>query len=231
MKRKYDILLCDLDNTVLDFTAAERSAIKKLLVHFGTEPDDEAADAYSEFNDSLWKRLERREITRDELIYMRFREFFKLRGIDGDGGEAAPLYEKYLSEGGDWIEHGRDLFGRCKGKVRIYIISNGTARVQLPRLRLSGVDRLADGYFISELVGYNKPDMRYFDKVFAEIPDFDRERALLLGDSITADVTGGIICGIDTCLFDRYGKFRADGRVRPMYVINELPQIYGILNI
>ena len=231
MIRKYDILLSDLDNTLLDFTAAEHNAIGKLLLHYGAVADDEAKNAYSKFNDSLWKRLERREITRDELIYMRFREFFRLRGIDGDGGEAAALYEKYLSEGGIWMEHGQELFERCKGKVKIYIISNGTATVQLPRLRLTGIDKMADGHFISELVGCNKPDKRYFDKVFAEIPGFDRERALLLGDSMTADISGGIACGLDTCLFDKDGKYNEGGRIKPMYVINELPEIFDILNI
>ena len=230
MMKKYDFLLADLDNTILDFTAAERKAVERLLLHFSAEANDETVRAYSAFNDTMWKRLERKEITRAELRATRFSEFFRRQGIDGDGLLAASLYEQYLSENAFWIDGAQELIGRCKGKIKFYLISNGMARVQLPRLKASGLDTLTDGYFISELVGYNKPDKRYFDYVFSSIPCFDPEKALVFGDSLTADISGGVICGIDTCLFDRYGKY-GGGRIKPMYIIHEHKEIYDILHI
>ena len=230
MIKRYEFLLADLDNTILDFTAAEHKAVERLLLHYGARADAETVNAYSAFNVSLWERLERKEITRKRLRDTRFCDFFRLYGIEGDGTEAAALYEQYLSENAFWIDGAQELIQRCKGKIKFYIISNGMARVQFPRLEASGLDKAADGHFISERVGYNKPDKRFFDFVFSSIPCFDPEKALVLGDSITADMSGGIACGIDTCLFDRRGKFHA-GRIKPMYIIDELYKIYSILHI
>lgn len=230
MSKKYSVLLADLDNTLLDFDLAERYAISALLSHYGAE-NDNLLNAYSVFNDSLWKRLEKGEITRKQLIDARFVEFFRQYGINGDGAEAAPLYEKYLSENAAWIDGAKELLIRCKGKIKVYIISNGTARVQLPRIQKSGVDKMTDGYFISELIGYNKPDIRYFEKVCGEIPGFIPEQTLLLGDSLTADIAGGIAFGLDTCLYDRHGKYKAPGKIKPGIVITELKQLYKILDI
>lgn len=230
MSKKYSVLLADLDNTLLDFDLAERYAISALLSHYGAE-NDNLLNAYSVFNDSLWKRLEKGEITRKQLIDARFVEFFRQYGINGDGAEAAPLYEKYLSENAAWIDGAKELLIRCKGKIKVYIISNGTARVQLPRIQKSGVDKMTDGYFISELIGYNKPDIRYFEKVCGEIPGFIPEKTLLLGDSLTADIAGGIAFGLDTCLYDRHGKYKESGKIKPGIVITELKQLYKILDI
>lgn len=230
MNKKYSILLADLDNTLLDFTLSERYAVTKLLSVYGAY-DESLPDAYSEFNDSLWKSLEKGEITREQLIKTRFVEFFRRHGINGNGADAAALYEKLLSETAIWVDGAKELLLDCRGKIKVYIVSNGTARVQLPRIKKSGVDVLTDGYFISELIGYNKPDVRYFEKVCASIPGFIPEQALLLGDSLTADIAGGISFGLDTCLFDRYGKYKPGGKILPDKVINKLSELYKILDI
>ena len=227
---RYSVLLADLDNTLLDFNACERIAISKLLSRYG-EFSEQTFENYSKFNDSLWKRLEKGEITRQQLIDMRFTEFFRQCGINADGGDAASLYEKYLSGTVVWIRGAKSLLNRCKGKIRVYIISNGTARVQLPRIKRSGIDKTVDGYFISELVGCNKPDVRYFEKISAQIPGFNRESALILGDSLTADIAGGISFGVDTCLFDRMKEYRDTAGIRPDHVINRLSELYTILDI
>lgn len=228
--KKYTILLADLDNTLLDFSASESEAVGRLFTYFGTEPTKELKKAYSAYNDALWKRLERKEITRRQLIDTRFEGFFKERNIKGDGALAAELYEKYLSESAIFIDGAKELISRCRGKIGFYIISNGTARVQLPRLAASGLDKAADGYFISELVGVNKPDKLYFDRVTANIPGFSVDNALILGDSLTADIEGGKRYGVDTCFFDRKGNTPTGG-IKPDYTINKLDEIYSILNI
>lgn len=231
MKKKYNILLADLDNTLLDFTASELSAVSRLLEYFGTFPSKELTDAYSAYNDSLWKRLEKGEITRSQLIDTRFTAFFKDHGINGDGALAASLYEKFLSETAIFIPGAKELLNKCRGKIRVYIISNGTERVQTPRIKASGIDKMTDGHFISEVVGYNKPDIRYFEKVCAYIPGFITDQALVLGDSLTADISGGISYGLDTCLFDRNGTQNTNEKIKPDYIINELSGLYKILDI
>ena len=229
--KKYTVILADLDNTILDFTKSEHDAVTRLLSHFGCRADDDIISAYSAYNDSLWQALERGELTRKELINTRFTGFFEKRGIDGDGTEAAVLYERYLSESAYFTEHAEEFLIRCRGKYRVYIISNGTAAVQLPRIANSGVDKLTDGYFISEIVGHNKPDKLFFDYAASHIPGFERKEALVLGDSITADVAGGNAYGIDTCLYDRYGRYSADTCIKPDHIIKNLADLFEPLDI
>ena len=229
--KKYRFLLTDLDNTLLDFSASEREALSRTLSSLGVTPDEQTAAAYSAYNDSLWKRLERKELTRDELIRTRFTGFFKSLGIDADGCAAASLYEKNLSGTAYVTDGAYELLRRCRGKIGVYVISNGTARVQLPRLSLSGIDKMCDGYFISEHVGYAKPDVRFFEYVSAHIPGFKKEEALVLGDSLSADIAGGAAFGIDTCLFDPNGEYDGDGIVRPDITVNDLFSVLDILNI
>ena len=230
MSKKYSVLLADLDNTLLDFSSSERIAVSRLLEHYGGATEKALID-YPSYNDSLWKQLERGEITRKQLVQTRFAGFFKRHGINGDGAEAATLYQKYLSESAIWMQGAEELLIRCRGKVKVYIISNGIAAVQLPRVRSSGIDKLTDGHFISEIVGYDKPNIRYFEKISTEIPEFDRNKTLVLGDSLTADIAGGKAFGCDTCLFDRYGKYVSTGENRPDFVIHDLSELYKILDI
>lgn len=58
--KKYDIFLVDADNTVLDFHASSRAALKAAFESFGKAWTEEYAKKFSVFNDSLWERLERR---------------------------------------------------------------------------------------------------------------------------------------------------------------------------
>ncbi len=230
MSRKYSVLLADLDNTLFDFSASERIAITKLLSRYGPV-SEQLLDKYSAFNDSLWKRLEKGEITRKQLIATRFTEFFSSQGINGDGAEAAPLYEKYLSETAVWLYGAKKLLLRCRGKIRVYIISNGLASVQFPRVQASGIDKITDGHFISELVGYNKPDIRYFEAVGESIPGFSKAETLVLGDSLTADIKGGAEFGCDTCLYDRFSSYTGESGIKPDFVIHKLSELYKILDI
>ena len=230
-KSKYRFLLADLDNTLLDFSASERLSLSRVLTDLGVEPDNGILNAYSAFNDSLWKKLEKGLISRDQLIATRFVEFFREYGIDADGKTAAQMYEKNLSESVVFVDGAIELLQRCRGEISVYIISNGTARVQLPRLAASGIDVMTDGYFISELVGHTKPDPSFFDAVAACIPGFDRKSALILGDSLSADISGGVSYGIDTCLFDPHRKYDPASRIRPDMRITELSELFDILKI
>ncbi|MBQ7699200.1 MAG: YjjG family noncanonical pyrimidine nucleotidase [Clostridia bacterium] len=230
MNKKYSVLLADLDNTLLDFSASERIAISRLLEHYGGATEKALID-YPSYNDSLWKRLEKGEITRDQLVKTRFAGFFKRHGINGDGGEAAFLYQKYLSESAIWMDGAEELLLKCRGKIKVYVISNGIATVQLPRVRSSGIDKLTDGHFISEIIGYNKPDIRYFEAVSGKIPGFDRDKTLVLGDSLTADIAGGKAFGCDTCLFDKDGKYNVTENIKPYLLIRKLSELYKILDI
>ena len=82
------------------------------------------------------------------------------------------------------------LLETLHGKYHLYICSNGSKKVQDSRIASSGIAKCFDGIFISEELGLNKPDKRYFEACFAQIPDFKRESSIMVGDSLTSDIKG-----------------------------------------
>ena len=201
-------ILWDVDGTLLDFQAAEAAAIRSLFREFGFgECPDEMIRRYSELNLSYWKRLERGELTRQEVLIGRFRQFFDEEGLDSS--KAVPFNEKYQIRLGDTIVFRDDSFEvvrTLRGYVKQYAVSNGTVAAQTKKLRVSGFAALMDRVFLSEKIGIEKPDGRFFDAVFEEIGNVNRKEVLIIGDSLTSDILGGMNAGIRTCWYNPEGE-------------------------
>ena len=213
---KYDILLFDADETLLDFGRAEHEAITATLSHFALPSNDETVSVYSRINSGLWRQLERKEIDKATLRVRRFEDFCREIGADADFKSMARFYENTLSMQAFLIDGADRMCSKLAQKCDIYIITNGIKEIQTGRMSRSGLLPYIKGSFISEDVGFEKPDSRYFDIVKSEIPDFDRKRALVIGDSLTSDMKGGINVGIDTCWYN------------PKGLITELPVTYNV---
>ena len=227
-RMKYRFLLFDADDTLLDFEAAERDGLTKMFSDLGLTLDEGMRQRYAVLNKGLWKLLDEGKLTRDELLYTRFGTFFKQEGIDADGVLAENTYRKHLSEGHETVEGARELLKDLGKRYEIYVATNGLAETQIRRMRESGLDRLVRETFISEQIGANKPEKAFFDYVESHIPNFDRTQALLIGDSLSSDIQGGINAGIDTCWFDRENRTCPEDP-HPTYKITELKQLYDIL--
>ncbi len=226
--KNYSVLLFDADDTLLDFTTAERCAVSALLSRCGIVASTELVESYSKINSQMWKMLERGEIRRDRLSELRFRTFFERENIKFDPIEAGELYYELLGKQAQTIEDATDILRYFGNKKTVCIVTNGMARVQNSRLHLSGIDKYTDKVFISELVGANKPKKEFFDAVFAEIK-VEKENCLLIGDSLTADIKGGNDCGIDTCLLAKAPPDLKE--VTPTYVISSLNELKNIVKI
>lgn len=224
-------ILWDVDATLLDFHAAERAAILKLFQEFELgECTDEMLRRYSLINRGYWERLEKGELTREQVLVGRFREFFEKEGLDVS---AAPAFnEAYQSSLGDTIVYRDDSYKiveSLRGKVKQYVVSNGTVVAQEKKLRLSGLGELMDGVFLSEDLGVEKPNAAFFDKVFASIGEIDRENVMIVGDSLTSDIQGGNNAGILTCWYNP-GQAPQNDEVHVDYEITNLHEVYEILN-
>lgn len=203
---KYGIILFDADGTLLDFGRAENEALRESLVSVGITPDDEMVSTYSRINDSLWKALERGEVTKEVLRYRRFELFFAHYGMSHDAHAMANTYEGNLAQKGYLLDGAEALCKRLYGKARMYIVTNGIEEIQLGRYARCGLEKYFDGIFISGQVGYEKPDVRYFEHIEKHIPDFSKKNAVIIGDSLTSDMRGGLNFGIDTCWYNPRGK-------------------------
>lgn len=221
-----EILLLDLDDTILDFHKAERVAIAKTFREFGLEPTEEVLGRYHVINKSCWERLETGEWTRDQVLVRRFEMLFSECDVDCDGALVAKKYEKNLSIGHYFLPGAEEAVKRLHEKYRLFLVSNGTASVQHGRLTSAGLYPWFEKVFVSQEVGYNKPAREYFDRVFAAIPGFEREKAIIVGDSLTSDILGGINAGIRTCWVNPEHK---TGHIKADYEIEALHQLESLL--
>lgn len=211
-------VLFDLDDTLFDFHKAEKIALTKTLVHFGIDPTEETLALYSTINAAHWKRLELGEISREEVKVGRYRELFETIGVECDPVKATAYYESMLAIGHYFMPGAPELLEELYRKYRLYIVSNGTAKVQEGRIGSSGITKYMDGIFISQILGANKPDKQFFDICFAEIPDFLLSETVIIGDSLSSDIKGGINAGITTVWFNPKG-IENDNDIKPDYTI------------
>lgn len=195
-------ILFDLDDTLFDFHADERAALEKTFRELGIALDGNVRDRYSEINESLWRALERGEVSRDEVKLRRFYVLFEELGYTKELAEqAAERYLMRLAEDFHFMEGAQELLDALDGSYRLSLVSNGNLLVQEGRLAKSGIKRYFDHIFISEVLGAEKPDKRFFDLAFARIKNFDPACAVIVGDSLSSDILGGINAGVRTVWF------------------------------
>jgi len=223
------VFLFDADGTLFDFSKAEAFAFKSVFEKCGFVYSDKIMKRYSYINEQLWKSFERREITIDNIKTERFAQLFSELGISYDTSAFNDLFVIELGKGAFLIDGAEEI---CKELVlrnkKIYIITNGIAKVQKARLNYSTIKEYISDCFISELIGFQKPDVRYFDYVFSNIPQVGKDRILLIGDSLTADIAGGINAGIDTCWFNEFNIENRTGQ-KPVYEISRLSELHQFI--
>ena len=224
----YEFLFLDADDTLLDFLKTERAAITESFFRFDLEPTDELIRRYSAINQSCWERMERGEITRDQVLLERFERLFGEIGADIDPQTFEHTYQYLLGQWAFLVEGALELLEYLRPKYKLYIASNGVAATQDSRLRAAGLSPWFDDIFISERVGRHKPEKEYFDRCFARIPGFRRDRALIIGDSLSSDIRGGKNAGIATCWFN-YRRKPARADIVPDYTVYSLEELKTIL--
>lgn len=226
-------VLWDIDNTLLDFNKAESYAIRKCFDIFGLgECTDEMIAQYSKINRGYWERLERGEIEKKRVLEGRFEDFFALMGLPVE--KAAAFNAEYQMRLGDkafFCVGGEEAVKRLKGKVLQYAVTNGTFAAQSRKLANSGLDKLLDGVFISDVIGVEKPNAGFFEYVFGNIDKgIKKDEIMIVGDSLTSDMLGGNNAGILCCWYNPDGKTRTlpdemSGEVRIDFEIRDLREV------
>lgn len=229
---KISTVLFDADNTLLDFYKDERQALVRTFEDFGVPVTDENIAAYSEINQGLWKQLERGEITKPELKKVRFRLFFEAIGFVS-AEDPFVINEHYLSllgEGGNLLEGALETVISLKNDgIDLYIVTNGVAATQAKRLERSGLTPYISEVFVSETVGYQKPRKEYFDYVLDKIPEKDKSRILLVGDSLTSDIKGAMNADIPCCWLNLFSETLSE-EYKPDYIISKVSEVEGVIS-
>lgn len=228
---KYQFLLFDLDNTLLDFNLAEDKALNTLFTKYGVK--NEEIELYKAFykplNQELWKKLEQKLITREELLRTRFYKLFSHFGIELDGEVLAKEYEFILGEHGDHIDGAIELLEELQDSgFQIIAISNGVSKIQRSRLFLSEVTSFLKEIFISEEMGVQKPDIEFFQMVESKVNLFDKEKSIVIGDSLSADIQGANNYEID-CVWYNPDKKENTGTARPTFEVGNFEELKKLL--
>ena len=222
-----EYLLLDLDDTILDFHKAERIAISQTVREFGVEPTDAILSRYHEINKWHWQQLELGTMTRAEILVNRFAVLLRELGEEVDAAACARVYEKNLSMGHYFLPGAEETVAYLSKKYRLFLVSNGTASVQKGRMTSANLYRFFETVFVSQEIGHNKPSKAYFDACFAAIHGFDPAKALMVGDSLSSDIQGGINAGIKTVWVNP--SHRDCGDIHPDFEIEALHQLPALL--
>lgn len=230
--KHFKIILWDMDGTLLDFYPAERNAICTTMEQFGLgECTDAMVKKYSKINELHWKKMELGEITKQQVLENRFAMFFEGEGIKFNRyKEFNENYQINLGAKVFFHEKAYEIVANLKGKVLQYAITNGTYTAQCLKLKNSGLDKIFDGVFISDQIGFQKPSKLFFDYVEKHIPMVSKDEILVIGDSLTSDMQGGNNMGVRCCWFNYDNKpLPEKDTVKLDYVIHKLIELEKIL--
>ncbi|PHV71387.1 noncanonical pyrimidine nucleotidase, YjjG family [Sporanaerobium hydrogeniformans] len=222
----YDILLMDLDNTILDFNAAEKNSFIRIIEKSGLNYTDDLLQKYKKINTALWDDLEQGKITKELVLNTRFQKFFELYGLEVDGRVWEEKYRFYLDNSSALIPHAKHTLVELKKRgKKIYSASNGIYTTQLKRLSNAGIIDLFDGHFISDRVKHEKPSLYFFESCIKNIGTVSKSSILMVGDSPSSDMIGARNFGIDSCFYQHKKDITCTYATYTIHDISELLDI------
>ena len=226
----YELLIFDADHTLWDFDTAEKNAIKRIFAEQGLVYTDDLLGLYRDINFSLWKKFEQKEISQARIKTERFRLFLQELEADNDFdlNKISHDYLIYLSEGNQLLEGAYEPITDLRKRYRLALLTNGISTVQHPRYKNSVLHGIFEAFVVSGDLGINKPDRAIFEYTLKQCRINDRSKALMIGDSLTSDIRGGINAGLDTCWYNPSGK-QHPADIVPTYEIRSLVEIYRVL--
>ena len=229
MDRRYDVLLCDADNTIFDFTKAEENAFAIACAHAGIDGAERLLPVYADINSAMWKLLELGGITQSVLRVRRFELFLAAIGrTDIDARDMGDTFADALGRQSVPLPGAVEAVARWSRVLPVVIVTNGISKVQHGRMEGSEVRHFISGMVISEEVGAAKPDPRMLELAMEKAGVTDRRRALMLGDSLSSDIAAAANAGVDACWFNPRGAKNAKG-LPVRYEIRSLDEVDAIL--
>lgn len=226
MKRivEHKIILFDLDNTILDFSKAEDYAIRKLALDYKVTLKDEDVQAYKEINSHYWHLSDSGIMPKSEILKRRFNDFFKLFGIDVDGKSCDEIYRSYLTDEVFLVDNAVYVLDELIKDHDLYIVSNGVKKTQHIRMEKAGIKKYFKKIFLSDEIGYSKPDKEFFDYVKMNIPNFTYDDVVLIGDNLYSDIFGANLSNIKSVYYNFLNNENKTD-YRPMYEIKSLVEV------
>ncbi len=228
MKTAYRYLLFDADGTLYDFEKAETEALHQSLLQHGLPFTNKTRDLYRTINQNLWQELEKGQVNKASLQTRRFEDLFTRTGLKADPAVFNETYKLALASYSFLLPQAETVCRQLATSHRLAIITNGLAYTQHRRFKASPLAQLIGDLFISEEIGFEKPHRGFFQHVLESMGIKDPAQVLVIGDSLSADIAGGINAGLDTCWFNP-ARLPAHPSFRATYEISQLADLFTIL--
>lgn len=228
-KMHYKVILLDFDDTLVDFHDAEIQAYGHLMKTYKVPHHLHDYQHFKTVNQNHWEAFQRGEITKDEVLSHRFVETFNSYGITVNGHEADIVFRDGLALAPiKWLEGMEQILHTLHERYRLAIVTNGVTETQERRIAQTDLLSIMDHIFISDKVGVQKPHAGFFEHVFSMFPQYDKTDFLIVGDSLTSDIQGGLNAGIDTCWLN-HRHLDNQTNIKPNYTITHTQQLAEIL--
>jgi 2-haloacid dehalogenase len=229
MEKRYRLILFDADGTLFDYEKSEERALEAALTEEGFPYRREAhRDVYRSINQELWELFEQGGIQAAELRVERFKRFLTVTGISLDPESISRRYLKHLAEGAYLYEGVETLIQELRRMYKLGLVTNGLKEVQRNRFAKTSLPEYISCIVVSDEVGVQKPDPAIFQMALREAGETDPKATLVVGDSLTSDIQGGVNAGMDTCWFNPMGKENGTS-LSPTYEIRQLVELRDIL--
>lgn len=226
---KYEIIIFDADETLFDFNKSEKEAFRNTMVEFDIEyNEDYHLKIYKEINSKFWKEIEAGSITQQQLKVERFKRLSAVLNINFDAIEFANCYAKNLANSSHLYDESLSLIESLHKDYELILVTNGLTEIQDKRIRKSIIAKYFKNIIISEEVQVSKPDPRIFDFALKDIKKLNKSKILIVGDSLTSDIQGGINFGINTCWFNPH-NIRNETNFKPTYEIANIMELQYIV--
>ena len=224
----YNVIFLDIDNTLLDFKKCSQESMKRAFEDFGLTYQEAFFEIFTEINNKLWKDIEKELLTKEELRNKRWNLIFEKCGIKFDGIKFEKKFEEFLAESHQPVEGALELLAYLSSKYDVYLVTNGFTNAQINRIALAGMTPYIKGLFISEAIGFSKPSKEFFEYCLSKIDNVPKNEVIIIGDSLSADIMGGINIGIHTLWYNHTGEKKQE-EIHSDYTVNKLSEIHKIL--
>ena len=221
-------ILLDVDNTLIDFNKSAEWSIRKCFEEYGLEFTEDVLPTFHRINDELWYRIEQGTITKPELHKIRWQTIFDALGIKENGEEFEKRFVEYVPQAGIPVEGAKELLEYLSAKYIICFASNSSKEQQYIKLTKADMLKYAKHLFISDEIGFAKPAREFFDACMEKLKSVSKEQVIIIGDSLTADIAGGVNYGIKTVWFN-FKKGNVPQNLKADYIVNNLSEVKLIL--
>lgn len=228
MGMAFKVLLFDLDGTLLDFKQTEETGLSYVFTQFQIPDPIACRKYYQQLNTQLWKGFEQDQYPKEYIFTQRFPMLLAHFHLQRDGKAMERSYRSWLDQGCDLMKDALAVVSQLARNYELHIITNGYASTQHHRLEKSGLRPYFDHVFVSEEIGWQKPQRAYFEHVLNHL-DQPKESILVIGDSLIADIGGAKQAGLATCWIHAPGISNDTG-IQSDFEITELKELWNILS-